>query len=99
MERHQTTLWPADSMAISPEYYLRQHFGFPVALVKQLYPILGREETLKTLYVRVVDGQESEDIRRVHARLEEHGIHRSHGTAAWRVSVGLQDDSHGPLDL
>lgn len=47
MERQQTTLWPADSMAISPEHYLRQHFGFPVALVKQLYPILGREETLK----------------------------------------------------
>ncbi len=47
MERQQLTLWPEDLMTMSPERYLRQWFAFPVALVKKLYAIHGKEEALK----------------------------------------------------
>jgi hypothetical protein len=55
MERRQTTLWPEDGMAISPERYLRQWFAFPVALVKRLYAIHGKEETLRLVKEAMLD--------------------------------------------
>jgi len=47
MERNNKLLWPKNQMKITAEELVRLVIGFPVALIKKLYPVIGREKTIE----------------------------------------------------
>jgi len=95
MERIKKTLWPADSMMVSPEQILRRQFGFPVALIKSLYPILGKEKVIK-----LIKGAVEEELRNSASSPYYYGPQIRSFADFLEWSKGLQASIlTGPLDM